>query len=113
MFKAFICGLALATATLLIRSTFRVAELSGGFQGSLANNQVSFMILEGAMVTIAGGCLAFLHPGVAFKGLWRDADFTFRKRKGGLETTCMNAIEGVRNGVTTTAIDEAKSCNAL
>lgn len=83
LFQAFLCGLALATLTIFVRSTFRVAELSGGFNSSLANNQVSFMILEGAMVTIASTCLTVLHPGVAFQGSWKAADFTFRKRKDG------------------------------
>jgi hypothetical protein len=34
LFKAFLIGLAVATLTIFIRSTFRVAELSGGFRSS-------------------------------------------------------------------------------
>lgn len=83
LFKAFLCGLALATLTIFTRSTFRVAELSGGFHGSLANNQISFMILEGAMVTIACSCLTLLHPGISFQGRWSDANFTIWIRKDG------------------------------
>lgn len=95
LFQAFLCGLALATLTIFVRSIFRVAELKGGFHGSLANNQVSFMILEGAMVTIASACLTFLHPGVAFQGFWSAADFKFRKGKGGdLEKSTMSDGEG-------------------
>lgn len=82
LFKSFLVGLAIATFTIIVRSIFRVAELSGGFDGSLANNQITFMILEGAMVTIACSFLTFLHPGIAFRGTWSDANFTFRKRKG-------------------------------
>lgn len=81
IFQAFLCGLVLATLAIFTRSIFRVAELSGGFRGSLANNQISFMILEGAMIVIATTCLTLLHPGVAFQGAWADANFTFRKRK--------------------------------
>ncbi|PMD32729.1 RTA1-domain-containing protein [Hyaloscypha variabilis F] len=81
LFQAFLWGLAVATVTIFTRSTFRVAELSGGFHGSLANNQVSFMILEGAMVTIACSCLTLLHPGIAFQGRWTDANFKFRAGK--------------------------------
>ncbi|RAL17635.1 RTA1 domain-containing protein [Aspergillus homomorphus CBS 101889] len=51
--KAFLAGLALATVTIFVRSVFRVAELKGGFHSSLANNQVLFLTLEGAMVAIA------------------------------------------------------------
>ncbi len=81
LFKLFLAGLCTATLTIFVRSVFRVAELSGGFHGPLANNQISFMILEGAMVVIATSCLTLLHPGVAFQGSWSDADFTFRPKK--------------------------------
>lgn len=80
LFKAFLCGLCAATLTIFIRSCFRVAELSGGFHGPLANNEASFMILEGAMIIIATSCLTLLHPGVAFRGMWSTANFTFRTR---------------------------------
>jgi len=82
LFKAFLCGLAVALLTIFIRSAFRVAELSGGFHGPLANNQISFMILEGAMIVIATSCLTILHPGVCFKGSWSAANFHFRSEKG-------------------------------
>jgi len=81
LFRTFLIGLAVATLTIFTRSTFRVAELSGGFHGSLANNQVSFMILEGAMVTIACSCLTLLHPGISFQGHWSDVNFRFRVGK--------------------------------
>ena len=68
-------GLNLATLCILIRSCFRVAELSHGFGSKLANQQVTFMILEGAMIMIASVTLTFLHPGVAFQGSWAKADF--------------------------------------
>jgi hypothetical protein len=90
LFRAFLWGLVLATFAVFVRSIFRVAELSGGFRGSLANNQISFMILEGAMIVIATTCLTLLHPGVAFQGAWASANFTFR-RKVDLEKTTENA----------------------
>lgn len=66
-------GLALATITIFVRSVFRVAELKGGFHSSLANNQVLFMILEGAMIGIATLCLTVFHPGICFGGQWGEA----------------------------------------
>jgi hypothetical protein len=81
IFACFLGGLSLATLTIAIRSCFRVAELSGGFHGSLANNQSTFMVLEGAMIGIASLCLTALHPGVAFRGTWADADFNFFRSK--------------------------------
>jgi hypothetical protein len=80
LFQAFFVGLCVATLTIFIRSCFRVAELSGGFYGPLANNEVSFMVLEGAMVATACLCLTILHPGVCFKGEWRAANFKLGKR---------------------------------
>ena len=80
LFQAFLIGLCVATLTILIRSCFRVAELSGGFHGPLANNVVSFMVLEGAMLATACLCLTILHPGACFKGEWRAANFKLGKR---------------------------------
>jgi hypothetical protein len=64
--------LALIAATLLIvvRSIYRCAEMAGGFKGALANEEVPFMILEGAMVMLACLCLTVLHPGWVLKGAW-------------------------------------------
>jgi hypothetical protein len=81
LFRAFLVGLCIATLTIFIRSVFRVAELSGGFHGPLANNQISFMILEGAMVCIASLSLTILHPGVCFQGEWRAANFALRGKR--------------------------------
>ena len=71
-------ALAFATLAILIRSSFRVAELSEGFGSELANNEVTFMILEGGMVAIAVILLTFMHPGLVFerKG-WKASGWTF------------------------------------
>ena len=70
-------GLGLAGLTIFIRSVFRVAELSGGFNGKLFNEEIPFMILEGPMVIIACIAMSALHPGIAFQGSWHEADFIF------------------------------------
>jgi hypothetical protein len=44
----------------------------------LANNQITFMILEGAMIVSACLCLTFFHPGRAFGGGWKTAGYKFR-----------------------------------
>ncbi|KAI9830697.1 MAG: hypothetical protein M1826_004526 [Phylliscum demangeonii] len=80
LFRAFLIALALATVVIFIRSVFRVAELSGGFRGKLANDQVTFMILEGAMVVTACLALTFFHPGLCFQGHYNNANFTLRGR---------------------------------
>ena len=71
-------ALAFATLFILIRSCFRVAELSGGFGSALANDEVTFMVLEGGMVISATLALTILHPGKAFDGGWAKAGYRFR-----------------------------------
>ncbi|CBF84276.1 hypothetical protein AN2651.2 [Aspergillus nidulans FGSC A4] len=63
--KVFLAGLIVAAITIYTRSIFRVIELNGGYDSELANDEVTFMILEGAMVSIACICLTVLHPGRA------------------------------------------------
>ena len=63
-------GLAVSTVLIFIRSIYRVVELQGGFSGKIANNQASFMILEGPMILIAVIALTFYHPGRVFGSLW-------------------------------------------
>lgn len=71
-------GLGFTTLLILIRSSFRVAELSEGFGSALANNEVTFMILEGGMVASAVILLTAMHPGLVFarKG-WKEAGWSF------------------------------------
>jgi hypothetical protein len=95
LFKSCLVGLAVATVAIFARSIYRCAELSGGFGGPLANDQVSFMILEAAMMTIAVLCLTILHPGLCFQGKWVDANFKFRSAKNkGLEGSIDVEMEG-------------------
>ncbi|RDW73451.1 hypothetical protein BP6252_07358 [Coleophoma cylindrospora] len=78
-----ILGLAFAAATLfiLIRSCFRVAELAHGFKGKLANEQVTFMVLEGAMISLATILMTACHPGIWLKSVWSAEVWKFRGGK--------------------------------
>ncbi|KAI5792556.1 RTA-like protein, partial [Peziza echinospora] len=62
-FKAFLVALAVSTIAILIRSIFRVIELSQGWDGDLMGNQTTFFILEGIMVILAVLVLNACHPG--------------------------------------------------
>ncbi|KAL4808599.1 RTA1 like protein-domain-containing protein [Aspergillus unguis] len=77
-FKASLYGLATATLVIIVRSIFRCAELSEGFDGHLANDEVTFMILEAAMVSIAVICLTVFHPGAVWKAQWHEAVWSTR-----------------------------------
>lgn len=79
-FRALLWVLAISTLTVFTRSVFRCAELKDGFQGHLANDQITFMILEGAMVAIAVILMTAVHPGIAFQGNWNRATWFMRKK---------------------------------
>jgi hypothetical protein len=79
-FKGFLWTLGLATLAIFVRSVFRCAELQGGFHGKLANQQITFMILEGAMIICAVLLLTIFHPGLAFMGRWHDASWSLGRR---------------------------------
>ncbi|KAK7429079.1 phospholipid-translocating ATPase rsb1 [Neonectria magnoliae] len=78
-FFIFLIGITAATVFILIRTSFRMAELQNGFDSKLANNETAFIALEGGAILIATLCLAISHPGVAFQGRWGEADFQLRK----------------------------------
>jgi len=80
-FKFFLTGIAIATIFILTRSCFRVAELAKGFDGKLANEEVPFMILEGAMIILATTTLTVFHPGRAFGEKWTDAGWQWKKER--------------------------------
>jgi hypothetical protein len=69
--KMFSGALAVATLAVFVRCVFRVAELKEGFNGHLANDEVTFMILEGPMIMVAGVALTVFHPGWVLGGAWQ------------------------------------------
>lgn len=96
-FKMFLWSLGIATLTIFVRSVFRCAELSDGFGGSLANDEITFMILEGAMISIAVIVLTLLHPGLIWKGEWRELARSMRARKDGksYEAGAMTSVSDI------------------
>ncbi|KAK6523628.1 hypothetical protein TWF281_001609 [Arthrobotrys megalospora] len=65
-FKAFLAALGLATVALYVRSVYRIAELSGGYTGHLAKDEMAFCILEAVMIAILALITAAFHPGYGF-----------------------------------------------
>ena len=74
-------ALAVATITIFIRCCYRVAELSKGFQSDFAQEEVTFSVLESAMIGIAVLALSLAHPGFIFGRSWEEANFSVRGRK--------------------------------
>ncbi len=63
---------------MLVRCTFRIAELSQGFQGHIWNDEVDYMVLEGAMISICVIMLTVGHPGFSFGEHYKATDFKVR-----------------------------------
>ncbi|OHE92726.1 RTA1 like protein [Colletotrichum orchidophilum] len=80
-FKMFLFAIFGATAFLFVRTVFRSVELSEGFGGKLANQEVEFMILDGTMIILACLCLTIWHPEYGFGKRWNEAEFRFRTSK--------------------------------
>ncbi|KAG5745670.1 hypothetical protein H9Q72_007158 [Fusarium xylarioides] len=78
-FNLFLTWLTIATITILIRTSYRVAELSAAYHSSLAENETAFMLLEGMMILIATTALAISYPSPSFQGRYQDADFQLKK----------------------------------
>ncbi|KAK3367408.1 putative RTA1 domain protein [Lasiosphaeria ovina] len=77
LFKRFLIAVVVATVCIFIRCVFRVAELSEGFNGKLANQQESFMVLEGLMMALAAIALTVYNPGRGFQGKWAAVNYSF------------------------------------
>lgn len=76
----FIAAIFLAGIFIFVRSVFRCAELSGGFDGPLANEEVTFMVLEGTMIALASILLTAFHPGlVVGSAAWSAASWKMGK----------------------------------
>jgi hypothetical protein len=73
-------GLAIAVLTIFTRSIFRVAELKGGFDSDLANDEIALMILESTMIAIACICMTAAHPAVAMGRRW--GELSAKPRRG-------------------------------
>lgn len=78
--KGFPPAVFVAMVFVFTRCIYRVIELQEGFDGSLANDEVAFMILEGPMIIIAMTLVLIWHPGVAFQGRWSDAAWKINGR---------------------------------
>ncbi|KPM42699.1 hypothetical protein AK830_g3899 [Neonectria ditissima] len=65
--QTFFAGLSAAIILILVRCTYRVAELREGYDGDLIKHEIPFIVLEGVMVILAAGALCFGHPGLLIK----------------------------------------------
>lgn len=80
-FRRFLWAIGVASVAIFIRCVYRVAELSGGFSGPIANNETVFLILEGPMIMIAMIAFTVYHPGYIFREDWKRSAFQWRSGK--------------------------------
>ncbi|KAK4101608.1 RTA1-domain-containing protein [Parathielavia hyrcaniae] len=79
----FLLAVLLAGVFIFVRSVFRCAELSEGFGGPLANDEVTFMVLEATMIGLACILLTASHPGlVVGSEVWSAASWKAGKKHG-------------------------------
>jgi hypothetical protein len=83
-------ALGFATIPIITRSIFRAIELSNGFSGALANNEVLYMILEPPMISLAVIALSLCHPGVCFQGSWSSAKSAYKDAREKLHSKDSN-----------------------
>lgn len=88
-------ALGAAVVLIFIRSVYRVAELQQGFNGPIANDEVSFMILEGPVILLAVLAMTVLHPGIGFSGKWSSAAWSLRQSKKAAFATNSSSMQDV------------------
>ncbi|EQB46069.1 Sphingoid long-chain base transporter RSB1 [Colletotrichum gloeosporioides] len=89
-------ALGVAVVLVFIRSVYRVAELQQGFDGPIANDEVSFMILEGPMIILAVLAMTILSPGIAFGGKWNSATWSVKKSRDAAFTASGSSMEDIQ-----------------
>ncbi|KAL4903350.1 hypothetical protein BDW74DRAFT_168902 [Aspergillus multicolor] len=67
-FQASLWDFGIATVLIVVQSVYRCAELREGFQGHLANDEVTFMVLEATMIALAVVALTVFHPSLCVDG---------------------------------------------
>lgn len=92
-FKWFQYALGAAVVLISVRSVYRVAELQQGFNGPIANDEVSFMILEGPMIFLAVLAMTILHPGIQFGGQWSSAAWSVGQSRKSAYATVSSSME--------------------
>lgn len=66
-FKLFTAGITLAYLTIFVRCVYRIAEMAGGWQNEIMQNEDEFIVLDSVMIAVATIALTVCHPGIAFK----------------------------------------------
>lgn len=66
-FRGLIAAITISYTAILIRCIYRIAEMAGGWRNPIMQNQTAFIVLDGAMCTVAVLALNIFHPGFLFR----------------------------------------------
>jgi hypothetical protein len=77
---------------ILVRCAYRIPELLGGWGGELMRIELEFIILEGAMITLAVVAQTVFHPGKYFPALAGPARKVKHQRLKNVEDTEMEPL---------------------
>lgn len=81
-FKVFAWGIFVASVAVYIRCIYRIAELAGGWKNKIMQDEVSFYVLDGAMVAVAVVCLTVAYPGAWYRPVLRKTEGVQGKKLG-------------------------------
>ncbi|OLN86956.1 Uncharacterized protein C17G6.02c 2 [Colletotrichum chlorophyti] len=79
--RIFMWAITIAYVAIIIRCIYRVPEMAGGWGSDLMQNEVTFLILDGAMILLAVLLLTVFHPAYFFPTLGKQ---NARERLGSL-----------------------------
>jgi hypothetical protein len=91
-FKAFAWGMFIALVGIYLRCIYRIAELAGGWENPIMQDEISFYVLDGAMVSAAIIALTVAYPGVWFKPVVEEAPLQEKKLRS--DSDCSGFIAG-------------------
>ena len=65
-FRIYAVSLPIIYLAVLIRCVYRIAEMAGGWQNPLMQDEIIFLVLDSTMVAVATILQTFAHPGLCF-----------------------------------------------
>jgi len=83
-FRYYAACCAIAFGLIFVRCVYRIPEMSGGWGSTLMRNEAEFMVLDGAMISIASILLTIAHPGIFFPAISSRYTATHLENESGL-----------------------------
>ncbi|KAL0943391.1 uncharacterized protein CTRU02_201277 [Colletotrichum truncatum] len=80
--KIFIISITIAYIAIVIRCIYRVPEMAEGWGSDLMQDEITFLVLDGAMILVAVLLLTIFHPAVYFPSLGKKNDKVLERRTG-------------------------------